>query len=94
MNQEANPPSCRCNGTGAYTAEIAVSDAVVLVRRICVAHIGRRALVRERSRPARVGEVMDTSETSDGTRVYLRPPGGGLEWEADPEALEPVENPA
>lgn len=90
----AEPSGCRCGGTGAYTAEIPVSGAVVLVRRICVAHIGRRALLRDRSRPARIGEFMDTAETSGGTRVYLRPRGGGLEWEADPEALEPVEDAA
>ncbi|MEK8172931.1 hypothetical protein NKH77_39865 [Streptomyces sp. M19] len=34
----------------------------------------------------RVGEVMDVREA----RVFLRPLGGGREWEADPATIEPV----
>lgn len=33
-----------------------------------------------------VGVVMDVL---DG-RVYLRPPAGGMEWEADPESVRPA----
>ncbi|MET9292797.1 hypothetical protein [Streptomyces sp. NPDC003077] len=34
----------------------------------------------------RVGEVMDVS----GSRVWLRPVGGGREWEAERAAVEPL----
>jgi hypothetical protein len=90
----AKAVDCRCGGTGAFTAEIPGQDALVPVRQICVAHIAPRALVRERSAPDRVGEVMAIRKLSNGFNVYLRPPGGGLEWTADPKALEPVEESA
>lgn len=87
------PTDCRCGGTGAYTVEISVADAVVLVRRLCIDHIARRALVRERNGDKRTAEVMDIIKTSRGTLVYLRSPGGGKEWTADVDALELVESP-
>lgn len=86
----AEPAPCRCAGTGAYTAEVPLSGAVVLVQRLCVAHVARRTLVRERERPARIGEVMDIVKTSQGIRVYLRARGGGREWDVDLDALEPA----
>lgn len=44
------------------------------------------ALVRDTSSD-RVGVVMDVR----GTSVYLRPPGGGIEWTVLPEELEPAD---
>jgi hypothetical protein len=37
-------------------------------------------------RTGRVGRVMDHL----GSHVQLRPPGGGLEWDADPGHVRPV----
>lgn len=42
----------------------------------------RRELALDTS-TGRVGEVMDTIDTSHGRRVYLRPVGGGREWSTD-----------
>lgn len=94
MNQEttlpaAEPPECRCGGTGAYTAEIPLADAVVLVHRLCLDHLARRTRVRDTT-TGRTGEVMDIIKTSQGARVYLRPPEGGKEWTANGDALEPL----
>jgi hypothetical protein len=44
------------------------------------------ALVRDTERN-RVGEVRALL----AGRVYLRPPGGGLEWDAHPDNLEPAD---
>lgn len=40
----------------------------------------RRELALDTS-TGRKGEVMDRIDTSHGERIYLRPPGGGREWE-------------
>ncbi|MBG0853822.1 hypothetical protein I2W78_18700 [Streptomyces spinoverrucosus] len=47
---------------------------------------------------ARIGDIVQDTATSrigkvmgfQGPYVQLRPIGGGQEWDADPEALEPV----
>lgn len=89
-----NPIRCLCEGTGTYNAEIPISGAVVLQDLPCPVHGGqpprRRLLVRDRARGGEVGEVMDYRATGDGERVDLRPPGGGVEWIADPDDLEVV----
>lgn len=93
MNQEAKPqqqptapPGCRCGGTGAYTAEISVSDAVVLVRRVCLDHLALRTRLKDNS-TGRVGEVMEVNKAYE--RVHLRPVGGGKEWSTYASSLEP-----
>lgn len=90
MNGPAEPPPCRCDNTGAYTAEISVANAVVIVRRVCLDHLELRTRLKDTT-VGRVGEVMEKSK--DYHRVYLRPVGGGLEWTADVGSLEPVEEP-
>lgn len=51
----------------------------------------QRRLVRDVEQN-KVGEVMD--ENRAGDRLFLRPPGGGIEWEAaagDVEDLNPAQ---
>lgn len=38
----------------------------------------------------RIGEVMERRGIGRGERVWLRPVGGGIEWEADGENVQPV----
>lgn len=38
----------------------------------------------------RVGEIMDTVDTTHGKRVYLRPAGGGREWSTDEKNVQPM----
>lgn len=45
----------------------------------------QRRLVRDRMRN-RVGEVM--AANAKGTVLYLRPPGGGLEWEVPADQVQ------
>lgn len=92
MSTPTRPPACRCAGTGAYTTEIPVADAVVLVQHLCVDHVARRTLVKERGDRARTGELMDVIRTGRGMRAYVRPRGGGREWVVDLDALEPAES--
>jgi hypothetical protein len=47
-----------------------------------------RRLVRDLSNN-RIGEVM--AENIKGTRLYLRPVGGGLEWEAPADEVQDVD---
>jgi len=85
---------CRCKGTGAYTVEIALKDAVVSDRRLCLDHgLSRRARVYDTT-TGRVGLVMDVIATSHGTRVYLRPPEGGREWATGVDSLRPPTGPS
>lgn len=86
-----DPPPCRCNGTGAYTAEVSVANAVVLVHRVCLKHLAIRTRLKDTA-TNRIGEVMDVS-TAAG-RVHLRPVGGGREWSTDAGSLEPIGEPA
>jgi len=81
-------PECRCKGTGAYTVEVALADAVVLDERICLDHglIHRAPLLDTTT--GRVGELMDVALASH--RVWLRPIGGGREWSADVGGLRPA----
>ncbi|MFE5585863.1 hypothetical protein [Kitasatospora sp. NPDC056531] len=44
-------------------------------------------LVHDR-RTNRIGFVMDVV----GRRLYLRPPGGGIEWTVDPRHVVPAES--
>lgn len=84
-----DPTHCRCGGTGAYTVEIALKDAVVSDRRLCLDHgLSRRARVYDTT-TGRVGLVMDVIITSRGTRAYLRPPQGGREWTSGVDSLRP-----
>ena len=48
----------------------------------------RRRLVRDLQQN-KVGEVMD--ENREGTVLYLRPVGGGIEWEAPANEVQDVE---
>lgn len=85
----AGSTACRCGGTGAYTVEIALKDAVVSDRRLCPDHgLGRRARVYDTT-TGRTGLVMDVIATSRGTRVYLRPAEGGREWTTSIDSLRP-----
>lgn len=45
----------------------------------------RRDLARD-TRDGKVGEVMDANH--NGTLLYLRPVGGGIEWEVPRERVE------
>lgn len=53
-------------------------------------------LPRELARDAhgRLGEVMDRFSTRTGVRVWLRPLGGGREWEVDGSTITLVERDA
>lgn len=85
----AGTDPCRCGGTGAYTVEIALADAVVSDRRLCPEHgLYRRARVLDTT-TGRVGLLMDVITTSRGTRAYLRPPDGGKEWTTNVDSLRP-----
>ena len=46
----------------------------------------RRRHVARDTRTDKEGEVMD--ETSDGALIYLRPAGGGTEWEVPREFVQ------
>lgn len=88
----AGSTPCRCGGTGAYTVEIALKDAVVSDRRLCLEHgLSRRARVYDTT-TGRTGLVMDVVAAGTGTRVYLRPPEGGREWTAAVDSLRPPED--
>jgi hypothetical protein len=45
---------------------------------------------RELARDARgrIGEIMERRDTARGTRVWLRPIGGGREWTASADTIE------
>lgn len=81
-------PDCRCGGTGVYTVEVSLADAVVLIHRVCLNHVVHRARVKDRT-TGRIGEVMETSIARN--LAWLRPPGGGREWESRGENLEPAD---
>ncbi|MFD7437634.1 hypothetical protein [Streptomyces sp. NPDC059861] len=51
-----------------------------------VAYEPRLHEIVEDNRSQRIGEVMGF----EGPYVQLRPPGGGVEWDASPEDLKPV----
>lgn len=83
-------PDCPCKGTGAYTVEIPLTDAVVSDRRLCLTHgLYHRARVLDTT-TGRIGEVMDVISTSHGDRAYLRPSGGGKEWSTSVGSLRPA----
>ena len=101
----ASSGDCRCEGTGTITAVIPLADAVLVADRPCpagcayaprsepqtIATEGNgRPLVRD-VRTNRVGEVMDRRNTSHGERIWLRPVGGGREWTASADDIEPVD---
>lgn len=88
MTSPADAASCRCHGTGAYTAEIPLADAVVLMRRVCLEHLADRTRLKDTT-TGRIGEVMAVIKSTG--RIYLRPPGGGMEWTADVGSLEPTD---
>lgn len=80
-------PDCRCRGTGAYTVEISLADAVVTDQRLCVEHgLHPRARVYDIAK-CQVGEVMEITDNS--VSVWLRPPNGGREWKTTVESLRP-----
>lgn len=85
---DSPPIACRCHGSGAYTTEVSVADAVVLMRRVCLKHLAPRTRLRDTT-TGRIGEVMEVNKAYEN--VYLRPVGGGREWKADAGSLEPVE---
>src|SRR4051812_33043395 len=79
---------CPCGGTGAYTVNIPLADAVVSDLRLCLEHgLTPRARLLDTT-TERVGELMDVTVAS--RRVWLRPVGGGREWSADIGSLRPA----
>lgn len=88
MSTPSELPGCRCGGTGAYTAEIPLADAVVLVRRVCLEHLALRTRLKDTS-TGRIGEVMEINKAYK--RVHLRPEGGGREWTVNDGSLEPAD---
>jgi hypothetical protein len=89
MQPDTAHRACLCDGTGAYTVEIVLADAVVSDRRLCLVH-GLRARSRVYdSTTGRLGVVMEVAATGPGDRAWLRPPGGGLEWSTTVGSLRP-----
>jgi len=89
MRPEAAQRACLCDGTGAYTVEIVLADAVVSDRRLCLVHgLTPRARVLDTT-TGRVGVVMEVVSTSNGDRAFLRPPDGGIEWSTTVGSLRP-----
>jgi len=85
------PSACRCGGTGVYTVDITLADAVVSDQRICVEH-GLRPKTRVYdSTKGCVGEVMEVVKHINGYSVWLRPTDGGTEWKTTVGALQPLQ---
>jgi hypothetical protein len=94
MHPETATTLCRCGGTGAYTAEIVLADAVVSDRRLCIEHgLGLRALVYDSTRGCN-GVVMEVVRDSTGISVWLRSAGGGTEWKTHVGSLRPAREPS
>lgn len=87
----ARPLPCRCGGTGAFTIDIKLADAVVSDRRLCLVHgLTPRRLLLDTS-TQRVGELMEVTGTGPYRRAWLRPPNGGKEWDTHVGNLRPAE---
>jgi hypothetical protein len=87
----SEPPHCRCGGTGAYIVMIALADAVVSDRRLCLdPGLKPRAPLLDTT-TERVGELMEVTGNGPYRRAWLRPIGGGREWSTDVGSLRPPE---
>lgn len=87
----ATAEECCCGGTGAYTVEIKLADAVVSDRRLCLVHgLKPRARLLDIG-TQRVGELMEVTGQDPYRRAWLRPVNGGKEWDTHVDTLRPVE---
>lgn len=89
MHSETAQRACLCDGTGAYTVEILLADAVVPDRRLCLVHgLAARSRVYDTT-TGRIGVVMEVVSHTAGDSVWLRPPDGGTEWKTTVGSLRP-----
>jgi hypothetical protein len=85
------PSDCPCGGTGAYTVDIRLADAVVSDQRLCLKHglTPRTQLLDTTTQ--RVGELMEVTGTDPYRRAWLRPVNGGREWDTHIDSLRPAQ---
>ena len=96
--QPQSAAECPCDGSGTYTFSISVANAVVSTTRQCPVH-GQsprhdRPLALDTA-TNRIGEVMETADTPGSRNLYwLRPIGGGREWDVEPQNVQLLDNDA